>query len=121
MADPIRPVLHRPVEGHTTSAARRSPSAGSFREVMAEVSPEASVETRSPILSAVADAAESIGRGHRFIDRAIRAARRGRELSPEQLIATQAGVYRYTQELELASKIVDKSTQAIKQVLQSQQ
>ena len=42
-------------------------------------------------------------------------------LLPGQLIAIQAGVYRYTQELELASKLVDKATGAVKQTLQSQQ
>lgn len=119
MSDPIRPVLHRPFEG-ATSAARPPEASSSFRDALAATETE-ETDAPSAALSMVADAAQSIGRGQRFIERAIRAARRGRELSPEQLIATQAGVYRYTQELELASKIVDKSTQAIKQVLQSQQ
>jgi hypothetical protein len=41
--------------------------------------------------------------------------------SQEELIAIQAGVYRYTQELELASKLVDKASGAVKTTLQSQQ
>ena len=39
----------------------------------------------------------------------------------EQLLAIQAGVYRYTQEVELASKVVDRVTNGVKTVLQSQQ
>ncbi len=55
------------------------------------------------------------------MDGALRRAMRGRDLSPQRLLALQAGVYRYTQELELASKVVDKATGAVKQTLQSQQ
>lgn len=66
-------------------------------------------------------AASSISRGERSVARAMRAARSGHVFSHEELLALQAGVYRYTQELELASKLVDKATQAVKITLQSQQ
>lgn len=74
----------------------------------------------SPFREALQDAARSIGRGERVVQRAIHAGRRG-TLAPEQLIALQAGVYRYTQELELASKVADKAASAVRQTLQSQQ
>ncbi len=70
---------------------------------------------------ALREAARSITRGQRAIDSVIRAARNGRVFSQEELIAVQAGVYRYTQELELASKLVDKATGAVRTTLQSQQ
>jgi hypothetical protein len=54
------------------------------------------------------------------VDRAMSAAERGRVFSQGELLALQAGVYRYTQELELASKLVDKSTAAVRQTLKSQ-
>jgi hypothetical protein len=67
------------------------------------------------------DSARSITQGQRQVDSVIVAARRGRVFSQEELIAVQAGVYRYAQELELASKLVDKASTAVKTTLQSQQ
>lgn len=69
---------------------------------------------------ALREAAGSLSEGQTRIDRAIRRGSRG-ETDPGHLLALQAGVYRYTQELELASKLVDKATGALKQTLQSQQ
>lgn len=78
----------------------------------------------SPATTSFADAlrgaASSLSEGQTRIDRAIRRGSRG-ETDPGHLLALQAGVYRYTQELELASKLVDKATGALKQTLQSQQ
>ncbi|MCB9622638.1 MAG: hypothetical protein H6723_04790 [Sandaracinus sp.] len=65
-------------------------------------------------------AARQLDAGRRVVDAALATARRG-DLAPEQLLAIQAGVYRYTQEVELASKVVDKATNGLKTVLQSQQ
>lgn len=67
------------------------------------------------------DAAMRIARGEEHIDRVIRQAQRGGTLAPEQLIALQTTVHRYTQEVELAAKLVDKLTGAVKQTLTSQQ
>lgn len=47
--------------------------------------------------------------------------RRGAPLAPEQLLALQATVQRHSQEVELASKLVDKLTGTVRQVLTSQQ
>lgn len=97
----------------------RVDSAPSFREVLhggtAAVgdAPDASNST-------LRDFAERIARGERTMDAAIRRSQRGQSLSQLELIALQMGVYRYTQELELGSRLVDRATGALKQVLQSQ-
>ena len=44
----------------------------------------------------------------------------GRQFSPTELLAMQAGVYRFTQELDLTSKVVEKATGGIKQTLNTQ-
>ena len=44
----------------------------------------------------------------------------GRQFSPPELIAMQAGVYRFAQELELTSKVVEKATSGIKQTMNTQ-
>ena len=77
--------------------------------------------TSSSFSAALRRAAESIGESEAAIARGLNAARRGQTLSPERLLMLQAGVYRYSQQLELASKLVDKATGAIRQVLTSQQ
>jgi hypothetical protein len=74
-----------------------------------------------PLEGALRGAVASIARGERLVEGVVQAARRGATFSNEQLIAIQAGVYRYTQELELAGKLVDKATGAVRQTLQSQQ
>ena len=44
----------------------------------------------------------------------------GRQFSPSELLAMQAGVYRFTQELDLTSKVVEKATGGVKQTLNTQ-
>lgn len=39
-------------------------------------------------------------------------------LSPERLLALQAGIYRYTEAVDLAAKVVDRAGNAAKTVLQ---
>lgn len=115
MSDPIAPVASRP-SLQAPSPQPRPEGARAFSEVL-EAAPEA--PTSSPLGEALRGAAQSISRGERLVDGAIRGVRG--EVDPARLLALQAGVYRYTQELELTSKLVDKATGAVKQVLQSQQ
>lgn len=44
----------------------------------------------------------------------------GRQFSPGELLAMQAGVYRFGQELDLTTKVVEKFTGGIKQTLNTQ-
>jgi len=55
----------------------------------------------------------------REVDRRLRAIGRGRELSNAELIALQAGVYRYAQGLELTTRVVDKAAGALRQTLEA--
>ena len=70
---------------------------------------------------ALAEAARSIMDGQHRLDAAVRGGRGSRVLSNEDILSLQASVYRYTQELEIASKLVDKATSAVRTTLQSQQ
>lgn len=42
----------------------------------------------------------------------------GADLGPAQLIALQAGVYRYSEAIELTSRLVDRATGGLKTVVQ---
>jgi hypothetical protein len=52
------------------------------------------------------------------MDKAIRGG--SGHASPERLIALQAGIYRYSEAVDLVTKLVDKGTQAVRTTLQNQ-
>ena len=51
---------------------------------------------------------------------AIAASRSGRDLGAGELLALQAGVYRYSEAVDLAAKLVDRASSGVKTVLQGQ-
>ncbi len=67
---------------------------------------------------------EGLGRevndGESLVRTAMASARTGRALGPGELIALQAGIYRYGEAVDLASRLVDRATSAVKTVLQAQ-
>jgi hypothetical protein len=54
------------------------------------------------------------------MDEVLRLAESGKVFSPAELLALQAQVYRASQELDLAGKVVEKATGGVRQVLQTQ-
>jgi hypothetical protein len=72
--------------------------------------------------SAFASVLQSLARevhdGESLTRSAIGAARAGQSLGPAELIALQAGIYRYGEAVDLASRLVDRATGAVKTVLQ---
>jgi len=120
----IRSDLERsPSPAGATQPATGGRFADAMRAARAAAAPPAAAtpSARSVGETALRASVQSIVRGERLVNGVISAARHGATFSNEQLIAIQAGVYKYTQELELASKLVDKATGAIRQTLQSQQ
>jgi hypothetical protein len=58
--------------------------------------------------------------GERLIKGVVHSARSSVSLGPGELIALQAGIYRYGQAVDLASRIIDRATTSIKTILQAQ-
>jgi hypothetical protein len=58
-----------------------------------------------------------VQRGEAVVHHAIASASGG-DLDPGQLIALQAGVYRYAEAVDLASRLVDHATTGLKTVIQ---
>lgn len=58
--------------------------------------------------------------GQQKMSKIMKMALSGRKFNPQELLALQAGVYRFSQELELTSKVVEKATSGIKQTMNTQ-
>ena len=54
------------------------------------------------------------------LDHILSMAQHGKSFTPAELLAMQAHVYRASQELDLAGKVVEKATGGVKQILQTQ-
>lgn len=115
MANPLDRVGAASLTPETLSPAAPVRSGRAFREVLASETPAPAV-----IPERLRELARSISSGERAVDRVIAQAAGGRDFSTPELIAIQARVYRYTQELELVSKLVDKACAGVKQTLQTQ-
>ena len=61
-----------------------------------------------------------IAESQRKLDRILKLAESGKTFTPAELLAFQAHAYRASQEIDLAGKVVDKATGAVKQTLQTQ-
>ena len=70
--------------------------------------------------SKLATMLEGIINGQDKMNTIMHMALSGKQFSPTELLAMQAGVYRFTQELDLTSKVVEKATGGIKQTLNTQ-
>jgi hypothetical protein len=58
--------------------------------------------------------------GQRRLDQVVKAAMSGRDFTVQELIGIQATVFRYSQEMEVASRLIDRLTGTIKSTLQTQ-
>lgn len=63
---------------------------------------------------------EDIERGQGVMDKLIESGLSGKQFSSSELLALQAGMYKYTQELELTGKVVEKATTGLKDTLKTQ-
>jgi hypothetical protein len=59
-------------------------------------------------------------KGQLNMEKLIKAGASGKSFSNAELISLQAGMYKYTQELDLTSKVVEKATSGLKDTLKTQ-
>ena len=58
--------------------------------------------------------------GQNKMEKIMNLAMSGRQFSPQEMIVMQAGVMRYSQEMDLTGKVIDKATSGIKQTMNTQ-
>lgn len=63
---------------------------------------------------------QNIEKGQASLDKLISASLKGKTFSNSELIGLQASMYKYTQELELTGKVVEKATSGLKDTLKTQ-
>jgi hypothetical protein len=61
-----------------------------------------------------------VAQGEAVMRGALGASRAGGTLDAAELIALQAGVYRYSEAVDLAAKLIDHATSGLKTVVQGQ-
>ncbi len=69
---------------------------------------------------AVANLLADMEKGGKVMDRLINGSLSGKNLSNHEMLAMQAGMFKYTQELELTGKVVEKATTGLKETLKTQ-
>ena len=63
---------------------------------------------------------DQVNQAQNRMEQILQMAESGKSFSPAELLSLQTHVYRASQELDLAGKVVEKATGGIKQVLQTQ-
>jgi hypothetical protein len=106
-----------PQPSSTKSTSGRVPTSNPA----APLGPEhAGPEHTSVFARILAGVGVEVQQGESVVRDAIAAARSGRGFAPAELIALQAGVYRYSEAVDLAAKLVDRATSGLKTVVQGQ-
>ncbi len=72
----------------------------------------------SPFARVLRGLGREVDHGEKVVRRAIDGG--GKDLGSGELLALQAGVYRYSEAVDLSAKLIDRATSGIKTVLQGQ-
>ncbi len=106
--EPLPPILTLP-DRPAASPAPASP---------APASPVHETPGGSAFASLLQSLAGEIHKGELLTRSALGVGRVGQTIGPAELIALQAGIYRYGETVDLASRLVDRATGAVRTVLQ---
>lgn len=74
----------------------------------------------SPFARLLHGLGHEVNRGEQMVKQALSASQAGRDMSGSELLALQSGVYRYSEAVDLAAKLVDRAASGVKTVLQGQ-
>ena len=77
---------------------------------------EASSVTAKSLMSVM----DGVEKGQASLDKLIGSAMQGKKFSNAELLSLQASMYKYSQEMDLTSKIVEKTTTGLKETLKTQ-
>jgi hypothetical protein len=108
-----------PLRDERTLRDPSPPAVGVGPPLRAEAStPAGSADGPCPFAELVRGLGHEVRRGEALIQSALTGC--GGVLGPAELIALQAGVYRYSEAVDLAAKLVDHATGGLKTIVQGQ-
>jgi hypothetical protein len=107
-------------EPFATRLAHRAASLTASRRAAGPLRRESRAGEGPGVAQEVTDLLAKIRGDERRLDRYVRRALRGADFELPELVAMQQLAYRYTQRVELLSKLVDRLTGAVRQTLQTQ-
>jgi hypothetical protein len=113
--DPASATATAPV----AAAARAAPTsfAAALRTQATPMAHTAATSPAAPVASGPRAALASIEAARQRLDGVLAAARRGATFTPQELLALQADAYRYSQTVEVASRVVEHAAQTVKQAV----
>jgi hypothetical protein len=82
--------------------------------------PARAAEGPSPFACILHGLGREVDRGETLVRRAVSGSYGGKELGNLELLSLQAGVYRYSEAVDLSAKLVDRAASGVKTVLQGQ-
>jgi hypothetical protein len=118
-AQPPRPPENAPIPVNNEVKPSTHAVSGQCR-VEGSHGPRAVEAASSAKESTAAKVLDSVAGAQRRMDQILQLAESGKSFSPAELLSLQAHVYRASQELDLAGKVVEKATGGVKQILQTQ-
>lgn len=120
LPSPVRSQRFGELVASARAAGSPAPATVSRPNSLPSVAPAAPTATSRP--PAIGDIGRQllarVARGERAVESMVRQGLSGRAFTPADLLAMQAQVYRYGQEIELISKLAERGTSAVKTVLQ---
>ena len=81
---------------------------------------ESVAKTEKPTVNLVTHVVHELEAGHLRLEKLIQSSASGKKFSNAELLSLQASMYKYTLELDLTSKVVEKATSGIKDVVKTQ-
>lgn len=116
---PIPPIGAAPISTPAGTAAANAPPRASFGSVLRRhAAPLGGAP--APLSQAARAAVESVERARRRLDAALAAARQGHTFTAQELLSLQADAYRYSQLVDVASRVVEQGAQTVKQAVNTQ-
>jgi hypothetical protein len=106
--------------GSNPSSSASSASSSPSSTPSSSPSGAAAVDGPSPFARLLHGLGDEAKAGEATIRSAVRASAAGKDLGPSELLALQAGVYRYSEVIDLAAKLVDRASNGVKTVLSGQ-
>lgn len=108
----------------STTAASQTTGTAASQSVIAKQEAgkalNASSKEPSKVMGSLSKMMGDLEKGQGVMDKLIHSAMSGRTFSNSELLGLQAGMYKYTQELELTGKVVQKATDGMKETLKTQ-